>query len=565
MKITKILTFAVLSAALAGNLAAQDFDDFGFDDFGSDSSSSSGSSSLPVEFSGKLSLDVRDYLMAGDVDGIGDTKITATPNAKLGINYDGGKAGADLQLKVNEDTIKNHPIDVIDELTLSAYLGNLTLTAGKMKVVWGKGDKLHVIDNFNADDYSDFIIPDYLDRRISTPMIRAVYALPLNSRTVSNVMIEGVYTPIMPVDRFGSGVWTPAKSQALNSLVKNSATQNLANITQAKVEANNLASKFNTLYSEYIALAAAGASVADTANATYAGIEKLIGDNIDTLKKYGYNGQITSIEPALRSYVTATESAYLLALNNSSSLAGGVYPDTNKFEYGQGGLRLTGSIGQVDLGVSYYYGHYKQPSVNGSKMASYVSNYLATGSANDKFLAYDRKQTFGLEFSTILWKFNLRGEAAYNLTDDVAGDDPWVHNNSIQWLGGFDIDLPFWDANLNIQETGTYILNKDKIYKTIAGTIMPDVDYTSTGCTNNKIVVNFTTSFLNGKLAPELTTLYGFEHKDLVVMPKVTIKPASSFKIIGSGLAMWTKDESESEFGFWHKNSFVQLAAEVSF
>lgn len=565
MKITKILTFAVLSAALAGNLAAQDFDDFGFDDFGSDSSSSSGSSSLPVEFSGKLSLDVRDYLMAGDVDGIGDTKITATPNAKLGINYDGGKAGADLQLKVNEDTIKNHPIDVIDELTLSAYLGNLTLTAGKMKVVWGKGDKLHVIDNFNADDYSDFIIPDYLDRRISTPMIRAVYALPLNSRTVSNVMIEGVYTPIMPVDRFGSGVWTPAKSQALNSVVKNTATQNLANITQAKVEANKLATKFDTLYTEYLALAAAGTPVADTANATYAGIQKLILDNIDTLKKYGYNGQITSIEPALRSYVTATETAYLLALNNSSSLAGGVYPDTNKFEYGQAGLRLTGSIGQVDLGVSYYYGHYKQPSVNGSAMASYVSNYLATGSANDKFLAYDRKQTFGLEFSTILWKFNLRGEAAYNLTDDVAGDDPWVHNNSIQWLGGFDIDLPFWDANLNIQETGTYILNKDKIYKTIPGTIMPDVDYTSTGCTNNKIVVNFTTSFLNGKLAPEVTALYGFEHKDLVVMPKVTIKPASSFKIIGSGLAMWTKDESESEFGFWHKNSFIQLGAEVSF
>lgn len=563
MKITKILTFAVLSAALAGNLAADDFDDFGFDDFGSDSSSSSGSSSLPVEFSGKLSLDVRDYLMAGDVDGIGDTKITATPNAKLGINYDGGKAGADLQLKVNEDTIKNHPIDVIDELTLSAYLGNLTLTAGKMKVVWGKGDKLHVIDNFNADDYSDFIIPDYLDRRISTPMIRGVYAVPLNSRTVSNVMIEGVYTPIMPVDRFGSGVWTPAKSQALNSVVKSTATQNLANITQAKVEANQLASKFNTLYTEYTALAAAGASVADTANATYAGIQKLILDNIDTLKKYGYNGQITSIEPALKEYVKVTESAYLLALNNSSSLAGGVYPDTNKFEYGQAGLRLTGSIGQVDLGVSYYYGHYKQPSVNGLQLTNYVNEYLAKGSSGTKFLAYDRKQTFGLEFSTILWKFNLRGEGCYNLTDDTAGDDPWVHNNSIQWLGGFDIDLPFWDANLNVQETGTYILKNDKIEDGLFKAY--DVDYSSTGYSNNKLVVNFTTSFLNGKLAPEVTALYGFEHKDLVVMPKVTIKPASSFKIIGSGLAMWTNDEKESEFGEWHKNSFIQLGAEVSF
>ncbi len=527
MKISKILTFAVLSALLAGNLTAQDFDDFGFDDFGSDSSSSGGSS-LPIEFSGDLKLDVRDYVTNGDVDGIGDTKITATPSAKLGVKYDGGKAGADLQLKIDEDTIKNHPVDVIDELTLSAYLGNFTLSAGKMKVVWGKGDKLHVIDNFNADDLSDFIIPDYLDRRISTPMIRGVYAVPLNSRTVSNVMIEGVYTPIMPVDRFASkGVWKPTKVEALESSVKEKATAYLKTVTEAKDTA-----------------------MAETTLAGYA-------------YKLNPSEATGAALQAAKAKLTASETAYLMALNSSSSLADNIYPDTNKFEYGQGGLRVTGTIGQVDLGVSYYYGHYKQPSVNGLQLTNYVNEYLAKGSSGNKFLAYDRKQTFGLEFSTILWKFNLRGEGCYNLTDDVAGDDPWVHNNSIQWLGGFDIDLPFWDANLNVQETGTYILKNDKIEDSIYKTL--DVDYASTGYSNNKLVVNFTTSFLNGKLAPEVTALYGFEHKDLVVMPKVTIKPASSFKIIGSGLAMWTADEEKSEFGTWHKNSFIQLGAEVSF
>ena len=558
-----ILLLGVLAVLAGGTALADDFDDFGFDDFGSDSSSSGSSSSLPIQFSGKLSLDVRDYLMAGDVDGIGDTQITTTPDAKLGITYDGGKASADLQLKVNEDTIKNHPIDVIDELTLSAYLGNFTLSAGKMKVVWGKGDKLHVLDNFNADDYTDFIIPDYLDRRISTPMIRGVYAVPLNSRTVSNVMIEGVYTPIMPVDRFGSGVWTPSKSAELTSTVKNSATKQLKTVTEAKVNANKLASEIETLSTTY--KTALTSSKTDVAAVARSSMNSLLTTNAKELIPYGFDPKnpLATAQTALEKYVTATETAYLLALNNSSSLAGGVYPDTNKFEYGQGGLRVTGTIGQVDLGISYYYGHYKQPSVNGLKMTNYVANYLKTGTGDDKFLAYDKKQTFGLEFSTILWKFNLRGEAAYNLTDDVAGDDPWVHNNSIQWLGGFDIDLPFWDANLNVQETGTYILKNDKIEDSIFKTA--DVDYASTGYLNNKLVVNFTTSFLNGKLAPEVTALYGFEHKDLVVMPKITIKPASSFKIIGSGLAMWTNDETESEFGTWHKNSFIQLGAEVSF
>ncbi len=550
MKIKKSLILAVALAALtAGTAAADDFDDFGFDDFGSDSSSSGGSS-LPIEFSGDLKLDVRDYVTNGDVDGIGDTKITATPSAKLGVKYDGGKAGADLQLKIDEDTIKNHPIDVIDELTLSAYLGNFTLSAGKMKVVWGKGDKLHVIDNFNADDLSDFIIPDYLDRRISTPMIRGVYAVPLNSRTVSNVMIEGVYTPIMPVDRFASkDVWKPTKVEALESSVKGKATARIKDITTDKVNANRLAAEAATFK-------ATGSTTALT---------NLITENATTLVKYGLNpaNPLGTAETAIQNYVTASETAYLMALNSSSSLADNIYPDTNKFEYGQGGLRVTGTIGQVDLGVSYYYGHYKQPSVNGLQLTNYVNEYLAKGSSGNKFLAYDRKQTFGVEFSTILWKFNLRGEGCYNLTDDVAGDDPWVHNNSIQWLGGFDIDLPFWDANLNVQETGTYILKNNKIEDSLFK--YADVDYASTGYSNNKLVVNFTTSFLNGKLAPEVTALYGFEHKDLVVMPKVTIKPASSFKIIGSGLAMWTADEEKSEFGTWHKNSFVQLAAEVSF
>lgn len=517
MKLSKILLSAAVLSFAAASLTAQDFDDFGFDDFGSDSSSSS-SSSLPVELSADLSLDVRDYIMADDPDGIGETAIEATPDAKIGLKYDGGKAGADLQLKINEDLIKNYPIDVIDELTLSAYLGNLTLTAGKMKVVWGKGDKLHVIDNFNADDYRDFIIPDYLDRRISTPMIRAVYAVPLSSRTVSNVMIEGVYTPIMPVDRFASsGLWKPTKVSTLENMVKDAVSTNLGLYAAAKDEA----------------AAAYTASQNSTSEAVY-----------------------------LKSL-----SEYLSYLSYASSLsASDLYPDTDKFEYGQGGLRITGSIGQVDLGLSYYYGHYKQPSVNLEDYAK--SAYLrGMGSTTTPYalpsLDYDRKQTFGLEFSTILWKFNLRGEGCYNLTDDVVGDDPWVHNNSIQWLGGFDIDLPFWDANLNVQETGTYILKnneiEDGIYK------LYDVDYDSTGYSNNKIVVNFTTSFQNGKIAPEVTALYGFEHKDLVVMPKITFKAASSFKIITSGLAMWTADEEKSEFGTWHKNSFVQLGAEVSF
>lgn len=280
------------------------------------------------------------------------------------------------------------------------------------------------------------------------------------------------------------------------------------------------------------------------------------------MQSSGYSN-VDEAELALKTYGTE----YLYALSQSSALSSDtsvLYPDTNTLKYGQAGARFTASLGPVDLGLSYYYGHYKQPSFNAEKFSTFLDKYLANESVtdDDKFLSYDQKQTFGLEMATILWHFNLRGEAAYNLTNDIAGDDPWVHNNSVQWLGGFDIDLPFWNMNLNVQEYGTYVLNNDKITGSTWET--SDVDYNVNGYSNNKLVANITTSFANDKVAPEVTVVYGFENGDLAVLPKLTVKPVSDISLIASGMYIWTRDDN-SEFAAWNKNNFVQLGATVSF
>ena len=57
----------------------------------------------------------------------------------------------------------------------------------------------------------------------------------------------------------------------------------------------------------------------------------------------------------------------------------------------------------------------------------------------------------------------MRAEAAYYLTEDIAGDDPEVPNNSLEYLLGFDVDLGISSLNLNVQGTGSYILNSDAI------------------------------------------------------------------------------------------------------
>ena len=570
MKLNKIIL--ITSALLMGTTAfAEDFDSFGdFGDFGGESSSGAASA---LEVNGSAETEIRAYVDTSDKDnkdGADKIDVRALPNAKLDMKYSGSKSDVELKLKVDEDTIKNHPVDVIDEAVLRGYFGNLTLEAGKMKVVWGKGDKLHVLDNFNADDYSDFIIPDYLDRRISTPMLRAVYSLPF-----ANMNLEGIYTPLLPVDRFAtSGRWVPAQVGDLTGLVTKTAKNELAMYTRALENARQEAATAS-------ALEAGGDTSPLTSIITDAYTSgKITPDSqmIAALVQAGKTPQdatAIALAAAYKDYLTknltSAETAYTLCLANANALSANpdvIYPDLWTLKYSQFGGRATWTLGQFDMGISYYNGWYKQPSFNGDKLNNFLTAYLANGkvSEKDKFLAYDKKQTFGLEASSIIWHFNVRGEFAYNLTDDTDGTDPWVHNNSIAWLGGFDIDLPFWNANLNVQETGSLILNGDECDKRPGdGDKRPgDVDYNKKGYTNNKVVCNITTSFMNDKLAPEVTVMYGIERGDLVVMPKLAFKPDQNLTLSASGMIINCADE-DSEFYSWRKNSFASVSAKYQF
>ena len=571
-KINKLILMT--SALLAGASAfAQDFGDFGeFED------DASGSAASTLEVSGGADLDLRGYV---DVDDPAADKIEieATPSAYIDLKYSGNNSDLELNLKLDEDTIKNHPEDVIDEAVLRGRLGDyFTIETGKMKIVWGKGDKLHVLDNFNADDYSDFIIPDYLDRRISTPMVRGIVSLP-----VANLNIEGVYTPFLPVDRFATeGCWTPAQVDALTGTVTEGAAKRLTACTTQLETIRLEAAEASALKD----LATAGNAEALTAltkmvtNAFVSGKISYTNEEVAAvLMKMGVNPLAATdaqklaaaksvlaekYESYLKDSLTAAETDYTLCLANANALSANpdvIYPDLWTLKYGQYGARATWTLGQVDMGISYYNGWFKQPSVNASKINSFLVSYLANGEVaeDEKFLAYDKKQTFGLEASTVLWHFNVRGEFAYNLTDDVDGTDPWVHNNSIAWLGGFDIDLPFWNANLNVQEIGSFILNGSECDKNKA-----DVDYGVNGYTNNKIAVNLTASFMNDKVAPEVTVMYGIENKDLAVMPKLSYKADQNLTLTASGMYIWCGDDN-SEFKAWEKNSFVSLGASYQF
>lgn len=513
MKLTYAIFFCAASCVLAsgtvfaddgfdfsGNASASDdsqsleSSDGGFS-FGSDSTNSSSSFAQAlsaVTIGGKLKLDARSYLddpaNNNKTDGE-NSPVKVVPDATLNVDYETDATEIELKLNFSEDSIKTYNEDVLEEFVARAYLGSVILEGGKEKLVWGKGDKLHVLDNFCATDYTDFIYPDYIDRRLAVPMFRAVFNAPSGS-----FRAEAVYAPMLVTDRFASdGYWKPAAVTTLTSRVKSIAHETLS----------------------------------------------------------GLSGE--TVTPA---YVKQMSAAGSLSADD-------LYPETKTLKYGQYGARVTGTAGSFDWGLSYYYGRNKQPSVDSAKLASYVSDYIKNSgtSSLDTGIDYDRLQVFGLEGAKAFGGLNTRFEVAYNLTDDVSGNDKTIHNNSISWVPGFDMDLPVHNVNVNVQEIGTYILHGSSIEDNGSS----DVDNDSKNChSNNKLAVDISDTFLHENLKVDVMTIWGIERSDLIIIPKVTYTVKTGMDLIASGMYIWC-DNEDSEFYAWRHNSFAQFGVKYVF
>lgn len=521
MKRTKILALLATATFFSSFATAQDMDfgdDFGSDfggDFG-DTASSSSFAATALSVNGEAQVNFRAYVDDEGTSGlpIDEWNTWVDPKGKLGLNYSNDSVSADVKFALSKDIITDYKADIIDELTLEAYLGNFVIQAGKMKVVWGKGDKLHVIDNFNANDYKDFLIPDYIDRRISEPMVRVLYNAPNDAGPFTSNRFEFVWTPFMTADRYAaSGRWVPNQVNELK--------ENLTGI--AKESIKNTVSKMEE-----------------------ARIAIIKGDNTKQAEFEDLN------------------KTYISQLSNSSSLADNLYPDLYQLKYMQAGARFTTTTGSWDWGVSYYFGRDKRASFDYENIVhgTYVEKYLkGTAGEDDKFIDYDFLQVFGVEAAKTFGAYNFRAEAAYNLTQDVAGDNPRIHNNSVAWVFGFDRDLPISELNFNLQTQGKYIINHDEIDDS-----KNSIDTEkSTYKTDNKLVLNISDNLAHGKLKPEVSAIYGFEHFDLIIMPKVTWYVSDGLEFSASGMYMQSFIESRSEFGNWHNNSFVQIAAKYTF
>lgn len=235
-------------------------------------------------------------------------------------------------------------------------------------------------------------------------------------------------------------------------------------------------------------------------------------------------------------------------------------PNTSTLEWGQYATRYRDTFGSVDLGLIYYHGFLKQPSVT---LTSAMGSPDTFGLGDQIILDYDRVNVFGLEYAAVLGGFNTRAEAAYYLTEDIEGDDPGVTNNSLQYLAGFDRDLPLSNLNVNVQGVGTYYLKSSEIKDNVEKRMTYDFQYDRDGeYTNHIVSLAVTDSYANETVEPEIALSYGVEKEDWYINPSVEFSLLDDVKLL-TEVAIFHGDEGY--FGQYDDNDFAQVRLEYSY
>ena len=235
-------------------------------------------------------------------------------------------------------------------------------------------------------------------------------------------------------------------------------------------------------------------------------------------------------------------------------------PNTSTLQWGQYATRYRDTFGSVDLGLIYYHGFLKQPSIT---LTSAMGSPDTFGFGDQIKLDYDRVNVLGIEYAAVLGGFNTRAEAAYYLTGDIEGDDPNVTNNSLHYLAGFDRDLPVSNLNVNLQGVGTYYLKSSEIEDNVEERMTYDFQYDPDGeYTTHIVSLAVTDSYANETVEPEIALSYGVEKDDWYINPSIEFSLLDDVKLL-TEVAIFHGDEGY--FGQYDDNDFAQVRLEYSY
>ncbi|MFP4372678.1 MAG: hypothetical protein ACLFQ4_10700, partial [Halanaerobium sp.] len=167
-----------------------------------------------LEVSGEIEPEFRIFSDSGDIE--------ENLKGDLEFVYPGNKHEFNV--------LMDYQIGAVEEIEFNEvyykYYGEkYNFTVGKNVVIWGKGDKVHVLDNINAEDMSDFINPDYKERQIGEEMIKVDRYFRGGSAN-----LEFIYTPDFTPNRFAEDSESPLGNWVINPF---SAQMNISDLKRA--------------------------------------------------------------------------------------------------------------------------------------------------------------------------------------------------------------------------------------------------------------------------------------------------------------------------------------------
>ncbi|MFP4267350.1 MAG: hypothetical protein ACLFQW_05055 [Spirochaetaceae bacterium] len=227
---------------------------------------------------------------------------------------------------------------------------------------------------------------------------------------------------------------------------------------------------------------------------------------------------------------------------------------------GQYALRYSDSAGGFDFGATYYFGFMREPT------AEWV---FSEGEPVIDSIHFDRMHLFGAEAATVVKGFNMRAEGGYLMTHDFSGDDNERRNHRIEWVAGFDRNIPLSNLNFQVQTVGSYIMYNDKIEDPDpATTPQIDPDYDADGdYSSNTVTARLSDSYAHDTIKPEIRGSYNLEKRDFMIVPELelVLRDDATLNVSTAFLGSLDNNDTAGEFEQYEDNDFFEMEFGYSF
>jgi hypothetical protein len=224
-----------------------------------------------------------------------------------------------------------------------------------------------------------------------------------------------------------------------------------------------------------------------------------------------------------------------------------------------------------DIGFQYFYGHFLRPSVtidgvdelinkiNNTPVYLLPSFLMSVSDFSSLFspnIEYNRYHQIGMDYSRVLYGFNLKGELAFHITEDYRGDNGNVKNPFLAWSLGFDRDV-FAKINVNFQCNESIRLFNSKVEKN------PAIDCEGgESVSSTRLILQISRNFFREKMECKLVNIWDIEDVGVVFIPSAAWV-INDFRLeLSAGIFAGDRN---SELGQYRDNAFVKLKMKYLF